>query len=299
MENYSMDFYLLPILRVMKDNKIWRSSDLADFIAENLKLTSEMMAEKIPSGSLKWRDNVKWALVYLKKAELVKAVKYAHYQITEEGIKVANSDLESIDRKYLQEHYSIDSRGYKKGTEKKEEKQVNFHDEEVLELTPIQQLFEINRSIREDVCAELLESLKSGTPAFFEKVVVDVIQAMGYGVGEVTQLSHDGGIDGIIKEDKLGLDKIYIQAKRYTEDSVDRPEVQKFSGAMDSYFARKGIFVTTSSFSKGARDFKPLDKNIVLIDGKQLSELMYDYNVGVSTTGKVEIKKIDSDYFEE
>lgn len=294
-----MDFYLLPILKVMKDKKIWRAYELADFLAEDLKLSPEMMAEKIPSGSLKWRDNIKWALVYLKKADLVKAVKYAHYQITDEGIKVAFSDLKSIDRKYLQENYSIDSRGYKKGSDKKNDQKVSFHDEEVLELTPVQQLFEINRSIRDDVCAELLESLKSGTPAFFEKVVVDVIQAMGYGVGEVTQLSHDGGIDGIIKEDKLGLDKIYIQAKRYTEGSVQTPEIQKFSGAMDSYFARKGIFVTTSSFSKGAREFKPLDKNIVLIDGKQLSELMYDYNVGVSITGKVEIKKIDSDYFED
>jgi len=157
--------------------------------------------------------------------------------------------------------------------------------------------------LRQELELELLDQLKAATPAFFEQVVIDLLVAMGYGgsrqdAGRAIGKSGDGGIDGIIKEDKLGLDVIYVQAKRW-ENVVGRPEIQKFAGALQGHRSNKGVFITTSSFTKEAIDYaRIINSKIILLDGKELTSLMIDHNVGVSTVGLYELKKIDTDYFE-
>ncbi|MEZ4525936.1 MAG: restriction endonuclease [Desulfobacterales bacterium] len=168
--------------------------------------------------------------------------------------------------------------------------------------TPEEQLEDAYENIRESLATEILEQLKSVAPDFFERIIVEVIVKMGYGgtrrdAGQAVGKSGDGGIDGIIKEDRLGLDIIYLQAKRW-QGTVGRPEIQKFAGALQGQRAKKGIFITTSDFSKEARDYAAMIENkIVLIDGKQLAQYMIDFNVGVTTVSTYEIKKLDSDYF--
>ncbi len=170
--------------------------------------------------------------------------------------------------------------------------------------TPEENLDESYKKIRESLANEILDKVKSCSPLFFERLVVELLVAMGYGgtlqdAGKAVGKSGDGGIDGIIKEDRLGLDVIYLQAKRW-EGNVSRPEIQKFAGALLGNQARKGVFITTSDFTKEAKDYvKTISSNIILINGEELAELMIDYNVGVSVATTYEIKKIDSDYFSE
>ncbi|WP_258405561.1 restriction endonuclease [Shewanella zhangzhouensis] len=170
-------------------------------------------------------------------------------------------------------------------------------------LTPSEQISKAFAALNSALADELLEQIHSLSPKFFEQLVVDLMLAMGYGgsqkdAGQATQYTNDGGIDGIIKEDKLGLDSIYLQAKRYRDNTIGRPDIQAFAGALDMHRARKGVFITTSSFSKDAREFvSMIEKRIVLIDGRELAALMIEHNVGVSTRELYAVKAIDSDYF--
>jgi restriction system protein len=236
----------------------------------------------------------------MKKAGLVETVKRGVYKITIEGLKVLKEKPKEINNAFLSKYQSfIDFQGREK-TDDSETTEIAAKEtrtpEEIVEST----YKEINKDLAED----LLDKIKESTPQFFEKLVVEVLVAMGYGgsredAGQAIGKRGDEGIDGIIKEDKLGLDIIYIQAKKW-DSSVGRPEIQKFAGALQGQRAKKGIFITTANFSKEAKDFvKNIDAKIILIDGEELAGLMISNNVGVSAVSSYEIKKVDMDYFED
>ena len=265
-----------------------------------MNLSDEVLNEKLSSnGRPKYKSTMHWALNDLKFAGLLEVVKFGVYKITNEGLKVSKKGLKAINRDWLRKNYKAFDDYILYGSQKDDKGPEQQTVEIISSDTPAEQLNKTEKIIKESVCTELLEALKTGTPAFFEKVVVDVIEKMGYGVGEVTQLSNDGGIDGIIKQDKLGLDKIYIQAKRFTENKVGRPEIQKFVGALVGVNASKGIFITTSDFTENAKDYQTPNKSLVLINGSDLANLMYEYDLGVSVEKVYVTKKIDSDYFED
>lgn len=235
----------------------------------------------------------------MKKAALIEPTKRGIHKITKRGLDVLKKKPESIDVNYLAQFQEFKDFRALRHAKQEEESELDLNGK-----TPEESLEGAYQKIRSDLAAELLQRLKSSSPSFFERLVVEVIVKMGYGgsrkdAGKAIGKSGDGGIGGIIKEDKLGLDAIYIQAKRW-ENTVGRPEIQKFVGALTGQRARKGLFITTSDFTADADDYvSRIDAKVVLIDGETLAQLMIDHGVGVSTVGTYEIKKIDSDYFSE
>lgn len=238
------------------------------------------------------------------RAGLIERLDRGVYKITKLGLEVLNENPAKIDVNYLMRFSK-----FKEfiGTKDKEVSQLTDNQNIGQEKeTPLEILGRMYQVIKEQLAKEIIERVMQKSPEFFEKLIIDLLQAMGYGgsledAGSVTKKTSDEGIDGIIKEDKLGLDVIYIQVKRWSTDKfVGRPEIQKFVGALAGYGAKKGIFVTTSDFTKEAREYLPkTDTKIVLINGQMLANLMIEYNVGVSVDIKYEIKKIDNDYFDE
>ena len=241
-----------------------------------------------------WASRFGWANTYLKKAGLVIAPKAGHCQITDEGKRLLNSGVD-ITNHYLAEHYP-DFAAFRKG--KKVDIAPSGPPEIDLSDTPTETFERVYSIINEQLADELLTAIIGQTPSFFETLVVDLMKAMGYGDGFVTKATGDGGVDGIIHEDKLGFNLIYIQAKRWNKDSViGKPEIQKFAGAMmGPPKVEKGLFITTAKFSQGAMDFAKA-QHIILVDGEKLTELMIEYNLGVSAQKTYQIKRIDSDYF--
>ena len=234
-----------------------------------------------------------FALIDLKEAVLVEQTKSRYWKITDQGLEVLealNQEPEEIETAFLQSRSQFLS--YLNG---------RWPPPPVGPIGRLDYIEKICQKISEELAAELLQKIKDNSPAFFEALVVDLLVKMGYGgtredAGPVGR-SGDGGIDGIINEDRLGLDVVYIQAKRW-ESTVGRPEIHKFVGALEGQRARKGIFITTSDFSKEAREYvQTIESKIILIDGDQLTQFMIDYNVGVSTVNSYEIKQVDSDYF--
>ena len=269
--------------------------------ANKFSITEEERKKRVPSGVMPVLNNrVSWTLFYLRKAGLLETTRRGFYKITQIGLETLSQNPSKVDTKFLQRYPSfqefISGRGEK--TSKEEETAVTSSKspDELLEYS--------YQTLREVLASELLIQIKNRSPEKFENLVVELLVRMGYGgsikeAGEVIGRSGDEGIDGTIKEDVLGLDVIYIQAKKW-EAAVGRPEVQKFAGALQGRRARKGIFITTGSFSKDAIDFSSkIDNRIVLIDGKKLVDLMIDHNIGVSTVKTYERKKLDLDYFEE
>jgi restriction system protein len=290
---------MLPFLKVISDGKEYSISEIIDKVSDYFGLSKEERELLLPSGNQAIINNrVGWTRTYLLKAGLIKRTKRAHYAITEEGLKLLESNPDKITIRTLMNYE--DFRKWKEATvsgQAIEDEQNRFE-------TP-EEAIEKNAKLINDLLAdELLEKVKKMSPNFFENLVLELLLKMGYGgalkeAGSLTGGSGDEGIDGIIKEDKLGLDMIYLQAKRW-DNVVGRPEIQKFAGALLGKKASKGIFITTSYFSKDAEDYaKSLDKKIVLIDGKKLAELMIEHNVGVYVQKTIEIKKIDNDYFAE
>ena len=259
-------------------------------------------AELLPSGQqCIFNNRVGWACSYLKKAGLLDSPRRGIFRITDRGRKVLAENLSRIDVKYLERFpeftvFRAASRGNNEQIQQFVAETTDKTPEEVLELA--------HQSLRQSLAQEIVGRILACTPAFFETLVVELLVKMGYGgsrrdAGQRLGQSGDGGIDGIIKEDRLGLDTIYIQAKRW-QGSVGRPEVQKFVGALQGQFARKGVFITTSCFTTDAIDYATrLDTKVVLIDGEQLANLMIDFDVGVSVAASYIVKRIDSDYFEE
>jgi restriction system protein len=291
---------MLPLLKFMSDGEEHKFSEMVEQLATAFNLTEEDRKILLPSGQQPTFENrVGWARVYLKKAGLLESKRRGFMNITERGKKVLSENLQRIDVKFLKKYPEfLEFQKPKEG-----EPKVNIT-EESSESTPEELLENAYQRLRVGLAKDLLQNLKDCSPAFFERLVIDVLIKMGYGgsrveAGQAVGRSGDGGIDGIIKEDKLGLDIIYIQAKRW-EGNVSRPEIQKFAGALQGQRARKGIFITTSSFSSEAIEYaKNIESKIILIDGQTLAGLMIDHNVGVSPTASYEIKKIDSDYFTE
>ena len=261
----------------------------------------------LPSGTAPLFDNrIGWARTYLKQAGLLTSPKRGIFQITERGrslLSKAPAQITVATLDQFDEFRAFRARRRDTSAGVSSSIQQPAEEESSATQTPEDQLAFAYRRLRSELELDLLEQVKSVTPAFFERLVIDLLVGMGYGgsrqdAGRAIGKSGDGGIDGIIKEDKLGLDVIYVQAKRW-EGTVGRPEIQKFAGALQGQRANKGVFITTSSYSREAVDFASLiNAKIILIDGQQLAAMMIDHNVGVSTIGMYELKKIDADYFD-
>jgi len=300
---------MLPLLKYYaKVNDEITMNDATEYLSTIFNLTEDEIKEILSSGvQTRFLNRVCWASIYLKKAELVESTRRGYSKITQSGLDLLKTNPIKIDIKFLEQYPSFQEFRKLKGTRKKK----NNSDEENLDLndnnsiTPAEALEEAYQTLRDELADEILEKVKSINPYFFEKLVVELLVKMGYGgskidAGKAIGKSGDGGIDGFIKEDKLGLDVIYIQAKRWTENAVSRPQVQQFAGALAGQKANKGIFITTSRFTQEAIDYvKQITSKIVLIDGEQLAQLMIDYDVGVASASIYCVKKIDSDYFEE
>lgn len=301
----TFDKFLYPVLKTLSDGREHTLKDLIKSLIEEFSLNNEDINETVKSGlETKLHNRMQWATTYLNKAGLVTRPMRGVNKITKLGQELLKKDILDITPKYLSEHYP-DFNKFATGNKKKDD--VNL-DKVIInqDKTPSEVMEEAFDEIKSSLASELLNHVKEQSPQFFEKMVVQLLMAMGYGgsledAGTVTQLSHDEGIDGIIKEDKLGLDAIYIQAKRYDKGFVGRPEIQKFVGALSGQGATKGIFITTSSFTKEAMEFKSkaVGVKMVLVDGEQLCNLMIDYNIGVSPKQTFEIKRIDTDFFDE
>lgn len=295
---------MLPILRELSDGNEKTISELKANLAIRFKLSEDELKELLPSGNQQVFDNrVGWARTYLKKAMLIEAIRRGVFKITNRGRSVLKENIQDITASYLKQFDEFrEFQNLDKSTE--DSKDESYVSES--ESTPVELFEKSYRKIQSDLKKEILEQILSCSPFFFEKLVVDLVINLGYGgsrkeAGEAFQKTGDEGIDGIIKEDKLGLDLIYIQAKRWKKDScVGRPEIQKFAGALQGKRARKGIFITTSYFSNDAKEFvKHIDSKIILIDGVELCSLIVESNTGVSTLSNYSLKRIDSDYFTE
>lgn len=295
---------MLPLLKFCGDQQEHSVTDAIEFLANQFRLTEEELNEWLPSKSQKvFYNRVYWAKAYLKMSGLIENIRRSYFRITKQGLETLKENPESINIKYLRRfpEFLSSIEGGKKADSKEETINVtNISSSK----TPEEILEDAYQKIKETLLNEILSRVKKIHPSEFEKLVVGLLVKMGYGgsiteAGKATRYTNDEGIDGIIKEDKLGLDVIYIQAKRW-EGNVSRPEIQKFVGALAGQRAKKGVFITTSNFSKDAISYaSQMDTKIVLIDGETLAQYMMDYNLGVSVQNTYEIKKIDSDYFEE
>lgn len=296
---------MLPLLRLTSDGTERRFRDAVEALAAEFQLSADERSELLPSGTAPTFDNrVGWARTYLKQAGLIESPKRGILQITERGRTVLSNNPTRIDVRLLDQFQEFRKFRTRRTDETitpgvRHEHAAGHPEAE----TPEDQLASAYKRLRHDLELELLSQVKSSTPAFFERLVIDLLVSMGYGgsrqdAGRAIGRSGDGGIDGIIKEDKLGLDVIYLQAKRW-EGTVGRPEIQRFAGALQGHRSSKGVFITTSSYTKEALDYVNfINSKIVLIGGQELAALMIDHNVGVSTVGMYELKKVDADYFE-
>ena len=295
--------FLYPFLQAT-ENKDMSISEMKQYIIDHFQLTEEDCSIRTKSGNAtQVSDRLNWVRQYLRRALMIEMPERGVYRITQRGkdYLAKHNDLRKKDLMQYAEFAS-----YATGTVSSEAPTLSTSKNESENLTPTEQLEQAYHSIVDDLAADLLQKTLEQSPSFFEHLVVDLLVKMGYGgsfanSAHVTQYAHDDGIDGIIYEDKLGLDKIYIQAKRYKIDNtIGKPQIQQFSGALDEQKATKGVFITTSSYSKEAKQYvEKLNKKIVLIDGQELARYMIEYNVGVSTKQVYEVKRLDSDYFEE
>lgn len=291
---------MLPLLKLTKDQQEHSLKQATETLAKEFNLSEEELSEMLPSArKTRFYDRVGWAGTYMRKAGMLVSPRRGWFQITQRGIDVLKNPPERITVNFLEQ--------FDEFLQFRERREKNTENHEVTEngvetQTPEEAIELAYLRIRQSLAEELLQTVKNCSPSFFESLVIDVLVKMGYGgtrkdAGKAIGRSGDGGIDGIINEDRLGLDVIYIQAKKW-ENSVGRPEIQKFAGALQGQRARKGIFITTSNFTKEAQDFASrIESKITLIDGETLSQLMIDYNVGVNMVASYELKRIDSDYF--
>lgn len=299
----NFEHFMLPYLKGIADGKAHTTAEMAEYCATALKLTNEDMAEKTKKGNiLKYRDRAQWAGTYLRQAGLTQSSERGVVMITEAGLNLLKKNPEFINQKMLSEYPEFVE--FKSRSRESKSKEMEFECSSMTK-TPQDMIEEAYTEIRNNLADELLSAVKKESPQFFEALVIKLLVAMGYGgsfedAASVTQYSHDEGIDGIIKEDKLGLDNIYVQAKRFDTGTVGRKEIQSFVGALSGKGATKGVFITTSTFTKEAREYRPASNiKIVLIDGQQLCNYMIDFNIGVSTKQVYEVKRIDTDFFNE
>jgi len=287
---------MLPLLKTLEDNQEHSLRQVIDDLAVQFNLTPEEQSQLLPSGQQTiFHNRVGWARTYMKKAGLIESTKRGFFRITDRGLKILNQKPARIDVKFLRQFEGFNEfLAVKRGKTQDEE----------TEITPEEALANAYLEMRNELANDLLQQLKASTSRQFENIVVDLLVAMGYGgsrkeAAKVIGKSGDEGIDGVINEDRLGLDIIYVQAKKW-ESTVGSPEIQKFAGALQVQHAKKGVFITTSNFSKSAIDVASrVDNKLILIDGETLVQYMIDHNIGVSPSVTYEIKKIDLDYFTE
>lgn len=301
--------FMFPFLKVLEDGKIRTKREMDDALASYLQLSEQDKLERTRSGSqTKLYDRVQWSATYTRMAGLSMSPGRGLYQITDEGKKLLKTNIDFISRTFLIDHYpsfkDFTLRHNVSATDNNAVKNNNPNNQYRPNTSPTDVIDDAYIEIQSSLIEELLSVIKKQTPQFFERLVVELLVKMGYGgsfeeSASVTQYAKDEGIDGIIKEDKLGLDKIYVQAKLWDKTPIGRPEINKFVGALVGHGASKGVFITTATFTNDALNFKPMGSvKIVLIDGTQLCKYMIEHNLGVSVRQTYEIKKIDTDYFE-
>jgi len=288
---------MLPLLELAADGEVRPLAEYRQALGEHFGLTEEEREELLPSGTQPvFSNRVAWASVYLQRAGLLARPKRGFYEITEEGKAVVQAKPSKINLKFLQQYPAFNEFHQAKAKEQQTDASESETPEETLEAA--------YQQLRDALAIEIIDQVKSCSPQFFERLVVELLVNMGYGgtmrdAGMAVGKGGDEGIDGIIKEDRLGLDLIYLQAKRW-EGVVGRPEIQKFVGALHGKHARKGVFITTSSFTQNAIDYVAgIDPKVVLIDGKRLANFMIDFDVGVTTREEYVVKRLDGDYFTE
>lgn len=295
---------MLPLLRIGAEANGQEVPLIAavEKLANQFELSEEDRRELLPSGgTFKFSSRVSWARTYLQKACLLEATKRGHFRITDRGRSVLKSKPDRIDADLLAQFEEFREFQGRKKDRKNERADASVNSAE----TPIESLATQYERLREALASEVLERVKKSSPQFFERLVILLLVRMGYGgsltdAGQAVGKTGDAGIDGVIREDKLGLDSIYIQAKRWTDKPVGSPDIDQFAGALSKKKATKGIFITTSTFTRDAlASLRDYSARITLMDGIQLAGYMIDYGVGVSITSSYDIKKIDSDFFDE
>ncbi|MGO1739617.1 MAG: restriction endonuclease [Actinomycetaceae bacterium] len=298
--------FMIPTLKVMSDGIIRHWREFQPLVADQAQLTDEQRKEMLPSGSaLKYENRIGWGVSFLTNVGALRRPKRGHYQITDAGkqvIELFPNGAKERDIKALGADPSSSIREYVATTTRKTSESATTAPTEESSMTPIEQVQSGVERIHDEIAVELLARLQDKEPGFFEQAVVDLLLSMGYGgttgAGSVTQLSNDGGIDGVIDQDILGLNRVYIQAKRYQDgNTVGRPDLQAFVGALSGK-ADSGVFITTSGFSDGARTYaENVPTRIILIDGKRLTSLMIRYGVGVQVKETYKVVEIDEDFF--
>lgn len=294
----------IPVMETLKNNGIMKLRDFIEPLAEQFNLSDSEINEMYPSGNGHiFYDRISWALSYLNMSGLLDKPKRGLYKINSKGLEL----LETPDKINFYIEKQLETREPSKSKKKVIiEEDINLR-EVSSELTPQEKLYSSFSNIKNSVYSDILDTILTKTPTAFEKLVVMLLQKMGYGgeiknSGLVTKISNDGGIDGIIKEDVLGLGRIHIQAKRYKQENcIGREEIQKFVGALAVAQSNKGVFITTSYYSKGAFEYVNNlngSTTIVLIDGKQLAEFIYEYGLGMQIEQTIEIKKLDTDFWD-
>ena len=299
--------FMRPFLAALEDGQERSVRDVQDEIAAEFGSTPDELAEMLPKGSkTRFYDRVQWSSTYLSQAGLIERPGRGRVRITPRGREALRLAPDRIDVTFLSrypEFRAFSERGHKPGERVPRRRPPITPDPPSTE-TPEEALITSYRLMRAAVAQQLKEKLASCSPAFFERLVLDVLVAMGYGgsrqdAAQAVGRSGDGGIDGIIKEDRLGLDVLYVQAKRWATP-VPEPQVREFAGSLDPHRARKGVFITASTFTTGARAYvDKIEKRIVLIDGAELAELMIDHGVGVADVETYVVRRVDADYFEE
>lgn len=290
--------YMVPVLRVVSDGKVWVRADLIDAVAVETGLTKEEKSVLLDSGELSYRNRISWAMSYLGKADAIKSPARATFEITDVGRRLLAEYPNGISHSVLKSQPEYKAKAQAK---KIETPAVQSEDQD---LDPVEQINVGIAQVHQEVAADLLQRLHAQSPGFFEQAVVDLVVAMGYGGSDLkatrTQLTNDNGIDGIIDQDILGLSRVFIQAKRYAPDNaVQRPDIQSFVGALHGQQVDRGVFITTGRFTTGAIEYADsVATRIVLIDGERLAELMIRHRVGVQVKRSLEIVEVDEDFFE-
>lgn len=301
----------LPALEWLADGRARHVRDFEAPLARHFELGEDELGQMYPSGNGPvFFDRIGWALSYLKLAGLVTKPKWGVYQINDAGRRVLERPGQLPDYVRRQLAKRDQEKARQKAEASAEEASVGDGDdgtEATSERTPPEQLYASYEAIRQSVYDDILETILAKTPREFEHLVIKLLEKMGYGgqvknAGEVTRYSNDGGIDGVIKEDVLGLGRVHIQAKRYARDkTVGRQEVQRFVGALAVAQSKKGVFITTSSYSQGAAEYADSlhgNTTLVLIDGQELAQFIYDYGLGMQVEQTIELKKLDSDFWD-
>lgn len=294
---------MLPLLRLTGDGHEHSMKEARQVLGDEFDLDGDDLAELLPSGrQTVFANRVAWAKTYLTQAGLLGSPKRGIFKVTDRGREALDSVPAKIDIQFLEQYPEFVE--FRNAGKKQSKADQNEPDHAATAATPEEVLEEAYRQLRNETASELLTLIKSNSPTFFEHLVVELLVRMGYGgsvkeAGQATRKTGDEGIDGIIKEDRLGLDTIYLQAKRW-EGAIGRPEIQKFVGALHGQRAKKGVFITTSRFSTEAVDYAAhIDSKVVLIDGPDLVQMMIEHGLGVSSVATYEIKRVDTDYFVE